>query len=315
MTAPARRRPAALLAVLLMASCAGSDPPEVAPDDVARRAWTPDEPPQAVILALHGFNDYSAAFEGFASHAAEHGIAVHAYDQRGFGTNPDAGHWPGTGVLIADLGRARAKLRASYPDAPLYLLGESMGAAVIMAAAAEAPLEADGVILVAPAVWGGDQLNPLYRATLWLASKIAPGWTFTGERVDVLPSDNLDMLRAMARDPNVIKATRVDAIAGLVELMDRAVEGADALAGPLLVLIGARDEIVPPEAQVALLQRLDAEPCREVVYPEGYHMLLRDLQREVVWADILAWIDGEALPSGLAEPCGDSASPVAASLG
>jgi hypothetical protein len=32
----------------------------------------------------------------------------------------------------------------------------------------------------------------------------------------------------------------------------------------------------------------------------------------VVWQDILAWIDGEPLPSGRSESCGDDAEPVAA---
>jgi hypothetical protein len=50
------------------------------------------------------------------------------------------------------------------------------------------------------------------------------------------------------------------------------------------------------------------------VYPDGYHMLLRDLQRQVVWDDILAWIDGAPVPSGLAEACGDALSPVVASV-
>jgi alpha-beta hydrolase superfamily lysophospholipase len=96
--------------------------------------------------------------------------------------------------------------------------------------------------------------------------------------------------------------------------MDRAYVGAEALPGPVLILGGARDEIVPPKAHQAMLRRLRAEACGEVVYPDGYHMLLRDLQRQVVWDDILAWIDGAPLPSGLARACGDALSPVVASL-
>jgi alpha-beta hydrolase superfamily lysophospholipase len=71
------------------------------------------------------------------------------------------------------------------------------------------------------------------------------------------------------------------------------------------VLGGARDEVVPPHAHTTMLALLTADPCTEVVYPEGWHLLLRDLQRQVAWDDILAWIDGEKLPSGLAAPCGE----------
>jgi alpha-beta hydrolase superfamily lysophospholipase len=288
-------------------------PPVVAPHEVPRRAWLPDAPPSAVILAVHGFNDYSNAFTDFGLFAAEHGIAVHAYDQRGFGTNPDAGRWPGTQALVDDLVRERERIGTLYPDVPVYLLGESMGAAVIIAAAAEdAPLAADGIILSAPAVWGGDQLNDFYRATLWVMVHVAPGLELTGRGLKVTASDNIEMLRALGADPLFIKATRVDAIAGLVALMDTAASSVGALDGPLLVLGGARDEIVPPGAHLAMLGRLSAQPCTEIVYPDGYHMLLRDLQREVVWNDILAWIDRQAIPSDGAQACRSSVSPVVA---
>ena len=171
------------------------------------------------------------------------------------------------------------------------------------------------MIATAPAVWGGDQLNPFYRATLWLADHVAPGLKLTGKNLGILASDNLDVLQALSADPLFIKETRVDAIAGLVRLMDLAYTSAPALPGPLLVLGGARDEVVPPKAHAAMLERLTADPCTEIVYPDGWHLLLRDLERRRVWADILAWIDGRPMPSGLAKPCGGSLRVAAAGLG
>jgi alpha-beta hydrolase superfamily lysophospholipase len=61
-----------------------------------------------------------------------------------------------------------------------------------------------------------------------------------------------------------------------------------------------------------MLQRLRAEECTEIVYPDGWHMLLRDLQREVVWNDILAWIDQRTVPSLGAKPCEGVLTSVAA---
>jgi acylglycerol lipase len=46
---------------------------------------------KAVILALHGFNDYNNAFEGPGEAWAKRGIATYAYDQRGFGAAPERG--------------------------------------------------------------------------------------------------------------------------------------------------------------------------------------------------------------------------------
>jgi alpha-beta hydrolase superfamily lysophospholipase len=300
---------ASLLAAVALLGCTQTPSGRLVGEaDLPRRDWLPDAPPRAVVLAVHGFNDYSNAFAEFGVFAAEHGIAVHAYDQRGFGANDAAGRWPGRRALIADLVAERARLGDLYPGRPVYLLGESMGAAVIMAAMASgAALDADGVILTAPAVWGGEQLNPFYRATLWLVARVAPGLRLSGRSLGVMASDNLEALRGLSADPLFIKETRVDAIAGLVELMDTAYAAAGSLSGPLLILVGERDEIVPPESQLAMIERVRATPCTRIAYPEGWHLLLRDLQRRVVWQDILAWIDGAPLPSAaLAGRCGEA---------
>jgi alpha-beta hydrolase superfamily lysophospholipase len=144
--------------------------------------------------------------------------------------------------------------------------------------------------------------------------RLAPGLELTGSGLKVMASDNIEMLRAIGADPLFIKATRVDAIAGLVELMDIAASSVDRLDGPLLVLGGARDEIVPPGAHLAMLGRLRAQQCTEIIYPDGWHMLLRDLQREVVWNDILAWIDQRTVPSEAARACEGALTEVAAAL-
>jgi acylglycerol lipase len=312
-----RRRTRLALAAapaLVLAACT-PEAPRLPPMDgpPPHRVWLPEEPPRAVILALHGFNDYSNAFERFGHYAVEHGVAVHAYDQPGFGAQRGAGRWPGIPALLAELRREHQRIVELHPERPVYLLGESMGAAVLIAAAARDELpEVAGTILSAPAVWGGEQLNPIYRASLWLAVRFVPGLTLTGRDLGIMASDNIEMLRGLGADPMVIKSTRIDAVAGLVALMDTAHVHAGAVPGPLLVLGGAQDQIVPPRAHAATLERLTAAPCTEVVYPDGWHMLLRDLQRQVVWDDILAWIDGEPLPSGQAGECGASLSSVAA---
>ena len=212
--------------------------------------------------------------------------------------------------------RASARGSAPTPILPVYLLGESMGAAVLIAAvAAHVPLDAAGIIMTAPAVWGGDQLNSFYRTVLWLADHVAPGLTLTGQNLGILASDNLDMLAGALADPLFIKATRVDAIAGLVRLMDLAYDLGARPAGAASGPGRARDEAVPPKAHTAMLERLTADPCTEVVYPDGWHLLLRDLDRKLVGDDILAWIDGQPLPSGLAQACGGSLKVAAATRG
>ncbi len=268
------------------------------------RTWRPNpHTPEAVVIALHGFNDYSNAFDGPGEWLAGQGILVYAYDQRGFGAGPYPGLWAGGDRLIDDLRDMVSAVRAAHPGLPLYVLGESMGGAVAMTAAADQPLDVDGMILVGPAVRGRPVIPAYQQAVLWFAAHTVPWLALTGEGVKVTPSDNIEMLRDLGRDPLVIKATRVDAIWGIVDLMDDALGAADALDVPLLLLYGSNDEIIPPPATLELLRRLPDEPQngrKVAIYEDGYHMLLRDLQGELVWRDVAAWIDDPlaVLPSG-----------------
>jgi alpha-beta hydrolase superfamily lysophospholipase len=97
----------------------------------------------------------------------------------------------------------------------------------------------------------------------------------------------------------VIKETRADALWGLTDLMDRGLVAAAGIRQPVLLLYGDKDEIIPRRAVERMVAAL-AAPKRIALYPDGWHMLFRDLQREVVWRDVLAWmIEPERpLPSG-----------------
>ncbi|HTH16151.1 MAG TPA: lysophospholipase [Magnetospirillum sp.] len=262
------------------------------------RGWMPDGPPKAVVLALHGMNDYSNFFDEPGHYLAKKGIAAYAYDQRGFGQGPRPGTWSSAEAMAADLREVAALVAARHPGVPLYLLGESMGGAVVMLAAADHPPQVKGIILSAPAVWGRSSMGFFQRAALWLAYQVAPGWELTGEGLHIKPSDNIPMLRKLAADPLVIKATRVDAVNGLVDLMDTATEAAPRVHLPALVLYGEKDEIVPADPTWSMIQSLPdtAGSQRVALYKNGYHMLLRDLQADVVLDDIAAWISDPSQP-------------------
>jgi alpha-beta hydrolase superfamily lysophospholipase len=150
-------------------------------------------------------------------------------------------------------------------------------------------------------VWGRDHLGPIKRSTLWLTAHTIPWFPLTAEGLDIEPSDNKAMLRKLARDELVIKRTRVDAVWGLVNLMDAANAAADRIKTPLLLLYGAKDEIIPKAPTRAVLRRLMAkEQARAAYYKDGYHMLLRDLDGDEVASDVAAWMKDPSapLPSG-----------------
>ncbi len=264
------------------------------------RVWRAEGSTQATVVAVHGFNDYSDAFKDPAAFWAARGITTYAYDQRGFGKTANHGLWPGVDSLVEDIRMVTELVSQAHPDAPLYLVGESMGGAAIMTLMARPePPSVDGVVLVAPAVWGWRSMNIFYRAGLWLGAHIIPWAEPSGRGLGIKPSDNREMLIALSKDPYIIKHTRIDSLYGLVNLMDEAFDSAPRMAVPTLVLYGDNDELVPKKPTYEMLASLKTG-YRVALYDTGYHMLLRDLDAEPVLADIAAWIiDPKApLPSG-----------------
>jgi alpha-beta hydrolase superfamily lysophospholipase len=138
---------------------------------------------------------------------------------------------------------------------------------------------------------------------LWVGVRLAPGLTLTGRGLHILASDNIPMLRALGRDPWVIKETRVDTIWGLANLMDAALASAPRLRVRLLLMYGATDEIIPSQPMRRFIRTLPHDPydLRSLAYYEhGHHMLLRDLDGAVVIGDVARWVlvPGGPLPSG-----------------
>jgi len=305
---------AVLFLALALGACAPmTAPPGVAPSvpairgetltvrdglQLPLRRWAPEGTPRAVIIALHGMSDYSNAFAMPGEEWARRGILTIAYDQRGFGAAPYPGLWPGAETMRNDLRDAVAAARAAHPGVPVFVMGESMGGAVTLTAL-EQPLDVAGIVLVAPAVWSRADMPMLYRVALFLAARLTPGLVLSNSAanriVTIVPSDNIEMLRAMARDPLVQRRTRADVLFGLTNLMDEARSAPERLAAapPILFVYGAKDQVIPARPTEAVIAALGSRALVRK-YDTGYHMLLRDLERARPIGDIAGWVLAEA---------------------
>ncbi len=262
--------------------------------------------PWAVVVGLHGMNDYGAAFGLAGTHWAQAGVTTYAFDQRGFGRSPNRGVWGGESAMADDLRTACALVRARHPGVLLAVVGESMGGAVAIAAASsDRPPDCDRLVLDSPAVWGWGAQPPLNAAALWLMAHVAPGRTLTAPAWlarRIRASDNQDELHRMGRDHAMIFSTRADATYGLVNLMQTARERVGRVAAPgrALYLYGAHDDLIPKTAAFPAAAALARAGGRTAYYETGYHLLTRDLQRARVLDDVLAFIRDPVapLPSG-----------------
>jgi alpha-beta hydrolase superfamily lysophospholipase len=266
--------------------------------------WAAQGEPWAVIVGLHGMNDYANAFHLAAPWWAEQGITTLAYDQRGFGRSPGRGIWAGDALMQEDLRTVAALARQKYPKAILAIVGESMGGAVaIETFASDRPPTADRLVLLSPAVWGWREQPLPNKTLLWLAANFTASKVYTPPdwlTRKIQPTDNREELIAMGRDPLMVWGARSDTIYGLVGLMDHAANAVGGLAPPTLYLYGAHDEIIPKRAAVKAARKLKATD-QTGYYADGWHLMTRDHQGPVVWRDVVGFIRNPSapLPSGV----------------
>ena len=266
---------------------------------LAVTTWHAEREPWAVIIGLHGLDDYANGFHLAAPVWAKDGVTTIAYDQRGFGRSPGRGVWPGTDLLKRDLKTIVPLVRARYPHAIIAVAGISMGGGAAISAFADddAP-PADRLVLLSPAVWGWSSQPVAYKTALWTVNHIAPGWNLTPPRFGskiIHTSDNRDELIAMGRDPLMLWGARTDVLYGIVNLMQTAWESTGKIRAPTLYLYGSRDEVIPKEA--ALRAAAGLKPTDKTgYYLDGYHLLLVDNQRERVIRDVEGFLRDPAAP-------------------
>ena len=189
----------------------------------------------------------------------------------------------------------------NYPGKNFFLMGESMGGAIIISLAASHPnLNISGIILVAPAVWNFTKRNFFKSNFLGLVSNFFPHLSIDSKGwVKVKASDNQEMLKKLSKDPYFIHNPNLRSLYGIVELMDESFENAKVFLKQnnyrTLLLIPIKDEIVPRKPLIELLKNsiineFSNEKLDIRIFDSSFHMMLRDLRGDLVTNEIKNWI-------------------------
>lgn len=255
------------------------------------QAWLPDGEARAVVVIAHGVSEHSARYAHVGERFAAGGHATYALDHRGHGRSQ------GRRAVIDRMDHVVADLREfiglagdRHGDAPVFLLGHSMGGAVALAYALEHQEEISGLILSAPLA-ALQAASPVTRIVARTLSALTPH--FGVYAVDAT---------AVSRDPEVVRDYVEDPLvhhgklpARTVAELSRAVEGfperVPSLHLPLLALHGTADTLTPLAGSLMVYERAGSDDKARETFDGLYHELLNEPERERVMDLIVAWID------------------------
>lgn len=259
-------------------------------EDVPYRLW-PAPNPRGMVLLLHGATDYSGAFDDIGPQFAGRGLAALAIDQRGFGATSTRGRWRGKGRMIRDAIEAVLFLRKRFGDAiPVFIVGESMGAALAVHAASRAPdLNLSGIVLAAPGAISG-----MWRRVFWsVAGRVlrffAPNSSIVMERISAWEFTPGSAIRLLS-DPMVLRRVKPATLFGLFKLSRSAVDEAEHVRIPSLTMIGGKEDLLREDCIKRLHHGLAGEK-EWTRFRNGPHLLLHWKNRDKVLSRVFAWID------------------------
>jgi len=272
------------------------------PDGLALywRASLP-ETARAILLFVHGLAEHSGRYREALDYFSARGYGGYAFDQRAHGLSPGTKvHVDRFDDFLTDLATVQRLVRERHPRLPIFAVGHSQGALVLLRYALRNPTDFAGVIVSSPLLG----IHPSTRPSLWLAqaarvlSRILPSLRL---------SNNVDP-RGISRDPAVVEAYRRDPLVSrrvsvrwytsFREALEQVHAEASGLSLPALVMASAEDRLVDAEATRRWVEKAPREKVEFLSWPVLYHELFNEPEKEQVFDRMLSWLNERSTAPG-----------------
>jgi alpha-beta hydrolase superfamily lysophospholipase len=284
------------------------------------------EPTRAIVQINHGLAEHAGRYAPFADRLAAHGFQIYAHDHRGHGrtTAPDAppgmfARENGAEKVIADVLAIHELIAKEHPGLPVIVFGHSMGGLIALNF-----VQRHGRRVAGAAVWNANfSAGPSERLArlllLWerfrlgsdVPSRLLPKLTFQAWARQI-PNRRTEF-DWLSRDPAEVDAYIADPLCGWDasvsmwrDIFDLIFTGADdrnfaAVRRdlPFHLVGGERDPATAGGKAVrdldARLRRLGFSDVSTRIYPDTRHESLNEVNRDVVMADFVEWLNEAAL--------------------
>lgn len=287
--------------------------------------WEPAGEPRAVLQIVHGIAEHAAPYDVFASFMARQGFLVVAEDHMGhggsIGSDSVQGYFEGGwNKAVADTYRLLCYTRMEFPDVPYILLGHSMGSFMVRTLLARHPGSGITAAILCGTAWMHRGVINTGIATASLVSKLDGAqkpskllqrMMFGGynrkiehqrTEFDWLSRDSkwvdtyiADPLCGFTVSAGLVK----DMLTGLLYIQEPAHMAKMRKDLPVLLIAGTEDPVgnygegVKQTAQAFRSAGMENVSMR--LYPLCRHDILRELNKEEVYNNILDWLTKQGL--------------------
>jgi alpha-beta hydrolase superfamily lysophospholipase len=255
--------------------------------------WHPEKQPKANIAIVHGYAEHSTRYTHVAEYLMHQGYAVETFDLRGHGQSDGKRTFVRSfNEYLTDLEQFLERVRQRIKTENMFLLGHSMGGAIVTLFTITKKPDIKGLILSGPALKISDDISPLLVRLSSMIGTVLPH----------LPTIKLDS-SGLSRDPEVVKRYDNDPLVyrgGIPARTGAEITGAtklihaqmESVSLPLLILHGSNDRLADPEGSKSLHQRAQSNDKTLKLYQGLYHEVMNEPEKEMVLGDIVEWMEG-----------------------
>jgi acylglycerol lipase len=256
------------------------------------QCWLPEGDLKAVLLVVHGLAEHCGRYMNVVNHFVPLGYGVYGFDFQGHGKSH------GKRVFVnrfEDYTRTLStfldKVRTQHPEAPLFLVGHSMGSLVSAVFLLDRQEGFAGAILSGPgAVKVPDSISSATILAGKVFSVVMPKIGLIGLDTDGVSRDP-SVVRAYVEDPLVHTGkTTARLAAEILKAMQRFPEEATRITLPILLLQGGGDKLVDPAGAQMLFETVQSSDKTLKMYDGLYHEIFNEPERDQVLGDMEGWL-------------------------
>lgn len=256
------------------------------------QTWGPETEPRATVILVHGLAEHSGRYQHVAEHLVGHGYRVAAFDLRGHGrSDGKKGYVKSFDHYLADLEQFLARIQSQNPGQRLFLLGHSMGGAIVLLYTITQQPNVSGLIVSGPAAKVSDTISPLLVKVSALVGRLFP-YLPTVKIPSTVVSHDLNVIRKRDADDLVLHGgTLARTGAELIRASKRIQSQMEAIRLPLLILHGGEDQLADLDGSQQLYQRAQATDKTLKIYDGFYHEVFNEIDKDRVLADLAQWLN------------------------
>ncbi|EIW80281.1 alpha beta-hydrolase [Coniophora puteana RWD-64-598 SS2] len=284
------------------------------------RTYRPEGPLKAAVVFVHGFIEHIARYEHVLPVWTARGIAVFAFDLRGFGRtalgekdkrSKDSAYgktsWR---EQMEDVEWAVRHTQEAFKEGnvPVFLYGHSMGGGLALAFAtrSSAPPTQEAVGLLSGVIGSSPlviQTKPASKVARWIggkASTLSPNMNIPAEVKPQALSHDPEVGKAFMKDPFV---KQTGSLRGISDMLD----GGEQLlakdyerwppglptAAKLLIVHGTEDQVTSCKSSKEFLDKVPAEDKTFIPFEGAYHEVHNETQdmREPFIEACISWVE------------------------